>query len=251
MTEGSNGLAGMTRAQLDRAENKDFALGAGPKRPRDAATLILLDRNGSDVRVLMGRRHMRHAFMPGKFVFPGGRTDAADSRIPVAAGLLPDVESKLANSRVTTARARAIAMSALRETYEEAGLLIGKRGAFETNKPDWQGFVDHNVMPTLDGLRFVARAITPPGRVRRFDTRFLATFRDEVAVELAEGGPTDELEEIMWVPLDKAVEGDIPTITKTILGELITRLHDDPQLSPQGAVPFYYMRHSRFHRELL
>lgn len=251
MTEGNNGLAGMTRAQLDRAENKDFALGAGPKRPRDAATLILLDRKGSDVRVLMGRRHMRHAFMPGKFVFPGGRTDAADSRIPVATGLLPDVESKLANSRVSTARARAIAMSALRETYEEAGLLIGKRGAFETNKPDWQGFVDHNVMPKLDGLRFVARAITPPGRVRRFDTRFLATFRDEVAVELAEGGPTDELEEIMWVPLDKAVEGDIPAITKTILGELITRLRDDPQLSPQVAVPFYYMRHSRFHRELL
>lgn len=252
MSEGDNGLAdGMTRAQLDRVEKKDIALGAGPKRPRDAATLILLDRKGDDVRVLMGRRHMRHVFMPGKFVFPGGRTDPADSRIPVAAGLHPDVESKLANSRITTARARAIAMSALRETYEEAGLLIGRRGAFETSKPDWQGFADNNVMPTLDGLRFVARAITPPGRVRRFDTRFLATFRDEVAVELAEGGPTDELEEIMWVPLGDAIENDIPSITKTILGEIITRLRDDPDLSPQVPVPFYRMRHNRFHRELI
>lgn len=251
MTEGNNGLAGMTRAQLDSAENQDFALGAGPKRPRDAATLILLDRKGSDIRVLMGRRHMRHAFMPGKFVFPGGRTDAADSRIPVVAGLHPGVESKITNSRVTTTRARAIAMSAVRETYEEAGLLIGRRGTFETSKPDWQGFAENDVLPALDGLRFIARAITPPGRIRRFDTRFLATFRDEVAVELAEGGPTDELEEIMWVPLDKAVEADIPAITRTILGELTARLRDDPQLSPEVPSPFYYMRHNRFHRELL
>lgn len=251
MTEGSNGLAGMTRAQIDNAENQDFALGAGPKRPRDAATLILLDRKDNDIRVLMGRRHMRHAFMPGKFVFPGGRTDAADSRIPVVAGLHPGVESKITNSRITTTRARAIAMSAVRETYEEAGLLIGRRGSFETSKPDWQGFAEHDVMPALDGLRFIARAITPPGRVRRFDTRFLATFRDEVAVELAEGGPTDELEEIMWVSLDKAVEADIPAITRTILGELTARLRDDPQLSPEVPAPFYYMRHNRFHRELL
>lgn len=251
MTEGGKSMDGMTRAQLDRAENKDFALGAGPKRPRDAATLILLDRKGGDTRVLMGRRHMRHAFMPGKFVFPGGRTDAGDSRIPVAAGLHPQVESKITNSRISTTRARAIALSAVRETYEEAGLLIGKPGAFETTRPDWQGFADHNVMPTLDSLRFVARAITPPGRVRRFDTRFLATFRDEVAVELPEGGPTDELEEIMWVPLKEAIEADIPAITRSILGDLTARLSDDPELSPSVAAPFYYMRHNRFHRDLL
>lgn len=251
MTESGSSLDGMTREQLDRAENKDFALGAGPKRPRDAATLILLDRKGNDTRVLMGRRHMRHAFMPGKFVFPGGRTDAADSRVSVAAGLHPQVEAKIANSRISRTRARAIALSAVRETYEEAGLLLGRPGVFETAKPDWQAFADHNVIPSLDGLRFIARAITPPGRVRRFDTRFLAAFRDEVAVELAEGGPTDELEEIMWVPLEKAVEADIPAITRTILGELTTRLADDPQLSPGVPAPFYYMRHSRFRRELL
>ena len=103
MTGNKIGMAGMTRAEVDRVENKDFALGAGPKRPRDAATLILLDRKAGDFRVLMGRRHMRHAFMPGKFVFPGGRTDPADSRIPVAAGLHPEVESKLAGGRPSPA----------------------------------------------------------------------------------------------------------------------------------------------------
>ena len=244
-------IAGMTRTELDRAENKDFALGAGPRRPRDAATLILLDRRGDDVNVLMGRRHMRHAFMPGKFVFPGGRTDPADSRIPVVAGLHPQVESKIVGQRISAARARAIALSAVRETYEEAGLLIGRTGDFATTKTDWLGFVEHGVAPSLEGLRFVARAITPPGRVRRFDTRFLATFRDEVAVELPQGGPTDELEEIMWLPLEKAVEADIPTITRTILEDLASRLRDDPDLAPATPVPFYHMRHNRFCRDIL
>lgn len=108
-------MAGMSRAEIDRAENKDFSLGKGPLRPRDAATLILLDRSGSEFRVLMGRRHMRHAFMPGKFVFPGGRTDAADSRVPVARPLHPEIEKKLIGTRVSQARARAIAMSAVRD----------------------------------------------------------------------------------------------------------------------------------------
>ncbi|HUF44051.1 MAG TPA: NUDIX hydrolase, partial [Aestuariivirgaceae bacterium] len=46
-------------------------------RPRDAATLIILRRDGAKTRVLMGKRHSDHAFMPGKYVFPGGRVDAA------------------------------------------------------------------------------------------------------------------------------------------------------------------------------
>jgi len=246
-------MEGMTRADIDRAENKDFALGKGPKRPRDAATLILLDRSGGEFRVLMGRRHMRHAFMPGKLVFPGGRTDPSDSRIPVAAGLHPDEERRLAGAgaRASAARARAIALSAVRETYEEAGLLIGRKGTFSTSRPDWQGFAANEVCPSLDSLRFVARAITPPGRVRRFDTRFLAAFREDVAVALAEGGPTDELEEIVWLPIGEAMQADTPTITRTILGDLAARLDEDPDLTPGWPVPFYYLRHNRFCRDLI
>ncbi len=246
-------MEGFTRAQIDKAESKDFALGAGPKRPRDAATLILLDRRGSDIRVLMGRRHMKHAFMPGKFVFPGGRTDANDSRINVATPLDPAEEIKLigTGSRATAARARAIALSAIRETYEEAGLLIGRRGPFSTNKADWQGFAEHGIQPSLAGLRFVARAITPPGRVRRFDTRFLSVWKDEVALELEEGGPTHELEELVWLPIADAKKADIPTITRTVLGDLEMRLKADPELKPGGEVPFYRLRYNRFERNLI
>jgi 8-oxo-dGTP pyrophosphatase MutT (NUDIX family) len=245
-------MEGMTRSDVDKAESKDFALGKGPLRPRDAATLILLDRQAGDIRVLMGRRHVRHAFMPGKFVFPGGRTDPEDSRIQVIEDLHPDEQAKLAAPvRTSAARARAIALSAIRETYEEAGLLIGRSAPFQTSKEAWRGFAEHGVAPSLDAVRYIARAITPPGRVRRFDTRFLAAWRDSVAVELPDGGPADELEELAWLPLDQARQADIPTITKTILGELEQRLAMDPLLRPGGPVPFYRMIRNRFVREII
>ncbi len=241
-------MAGLTRAEVDRVENKDFALGPGPKRPRDAATLILLDRAAGAVRVLIGRRHRGHAFMPGKFVFPGGRTDPSDSRIPVAEGLDPREEAKLigSGSRASAARARAIALSAVRETYEEAGFLIGRKGEFATNRPDWQGFAEHGVRPSLERLRYIARAITPPGRVRRFDTRFLAAWRDDVAVELPEGGPTHELEELVWLPIAEAKQADIPVITKSVLNMLERRLAEDPDLMPGRPVGYFRMRNNRF-----
>ncbi|TWG99055.1 NUDIX domain-containing protein [Mesorhizobium sp. J18] len=244
---------GLTRQELDKAESKDFALGGKPMRPRDAATLILLDRRGSDFLVLLGRRHHGHAFMPGKFVFPGGRTDPTDSRIPVVSQLHPAEEQKLVGTvaRGTLARARAIALSAVRETYEEAGLLLGRRMAFSTANPQWQGFVENGVHPSLDMLRFVARAITPPGRVRRFDTRFLAAWRKDVAVELEGGGPTNELEELMWLPIGEAKEAEIPLITKTVLDELEKRLAADPELTPGGPVPFFRMQNGRFRRETI
>lgn len=245
-------MDGISKTELDKLEAREVSR-TGPLRPRDAATLILLDRKDGDVVVLMGRRHMKHAFMPGKFVFPGGRTDPADSRIKAADDLHPDETAKLRAGigRVSIARARAIALSAIRETYEEAGLLIGKRGAFSTTKHDWQGFADHGVEPALAPLRFIARAVTPPGRVRRFDTRFLSAWRSDVAVELPDGGPTNELEELMWLPLDDAMRSDIPAITQSVLGDLKQRLAVDPRLEPGGEVPFYRMINQRFRRDIL
>ncbi|RUW45520.1 NUDIX hydrolase [Mesorhizobium sp. M1A.F.Ca.ET.072.01.1.1] len=246
-------MEGMTKADVDKLDKGLAVHGGRPLRPRDAATLILLDRRASDVLVLMGRRHAGHAFMPGKFVFPGGRTDPADSRVPVAAPLHPEEEARLVSGpgRASAARARAIAMSAIRETYEEAGLLIGRKGPFATAKRDWQGFVEHSVAPSLDALRFIARAITPPNRVRRFDTRFFSAWREDVAVELPDGGPTNELEGLVWLPLGDARKADTPDITRMILEELERRLAHDPLLRPGGAVPFFRLIRNRFVREVL
>lgn len=245
--------AGQTRAEIDRAENRDFALGKGPLKPRDAATLILIDRDGPAPRILMGRRHMKHAFMPGKFVFPGGRTDPHDGRLRGYGPLDPAVEARLmvaAGARFTTTRARAIALSAVRETWEEAGLLIGEKTAFAAAGP-WQGFAAHGVRPSLAGLRLIARATTPPGRVRRFDTRFFAAFSDAIALALPEGGPTQELEALVWLTFAEARAADIPAITHTVLQELETRLADDRELDPATPAPYFHMRSGRFVRDLL
>lgn len=245
MSDRPDTMAGLSRTEVDRLESRDVALGKGPLRPRDAATLILIDRSAGQPRVLLGRRHRNHAFMPGKFVFPGGRTDPDDARVKVDTALDPAIEASLCSGRVTTARARAIAMSAIRETYEEAGLLIGRRAGFATDKRDWLGFAEHGVAPGLDRLRYIARAETPPGRVRRFDTRFLAAFREDVAVALPDGGPTGELEELVWLPLPEAMKIEVPMITLTVLGALRQRLAEDPRLDPARPVPFYRMRHRR------
>src|SRR5208337_5017481 len=89
-------------------------------RPRDAATLILVERSERDAaRVLMGKRHAGHKFMPGKFVFPGGRVEPEDRRMCAAGALDPNVEEKL-NARVRRPSprfARALALAAIRETF--------------------------------------------------------------------------------------------------------------------------------------
>ena len=98
-------------------------------RPKDAATLILVDRSGAVPKVLLGKRHARHKFMPGKFVFPGGRVEPADKLMPVARPLDPHAEAQLMKRfrRASAARARALALAAIRETFEETGLLLGMR----------------------------------------------------------------------------------------------------------------------------
>jgi 8-oxo-dGTP pyrophosphatase MutT (NUDIX family) len=227
-------------------------------RPKDAATLIVIDRSGSEPRVLMGRRHAGHKFMPGKFVFPGGRIEAGDRVMPAAGALHPRAEAAL-EARVTGRsgrRGRALALAAIRETFEETGLLIGMRvhgarAAAERIPPGtWTVFRDHGVLPHLSALQVIARAITPPRRPRRFDTRFFAVDRTAIVAEVAGViGPEAELIELVWVELAEARRLELPTITGVILDELKHRLdngfrHDLP-------VPFYYERRRRFMRELL
>jgi 8-oxo-dGTP pyrophosphatase MutT (NUDIX family) len=144
----------------------------------------------------------------------------------VAGALDPIVEAKLlAETRHSSPDfARALALAALRETFEETGLALGVAdwGAPE-NPPEgaWSRFAATGVFPALDGLDFLARAITPPGRPRRFDARFFVADASLIA-HRAEGvvHPEAELVELVWTPLEKALELDIPRITRTILGDL-------------------------------
>jgi 8-oxo-dGTP pyrophosphatase MutT (NUDIX family) len=214
---------------------------AGPGRrirPRDAATLILVRRDASGVRVLMGQRHAGHVFMPNKFVFPGGRVDRADARVAPLTPLRPEVERRVAHG-VGATRARALAMAAVRETFEETGLLVGEPTARppRTRSRSWRPFLERGIVPSLETLDFVARAITPPGGPRRFDARFFmadaSCVHGDAHDELAGSG---ELLDLHWVPLAEALALDLPEITHMVIGELEKRLGaPDPAAHP---VPF-------------
>ena len=225
---------GMSRAQMNAASASDGSHKSPNMPPKDAATLIILDGDGPDAKMLMGRRHMKHKFMPGLFVFPGGRVDPSDGSTPAASELHPVVENKIFNTlrqRPTRRRARALGLACLRETYEEAGLLLGQKtdDRFAAKHPDWQAFSDLGVTPTLDPLRLIARAITPPGRTRRFDAWFFVTKAKHIAYRLPEGtGPSGELEDLHWLSIDEAKKLELPIITVTVLDELKQRLEADP-----------------------
>jgi 8-oxo-dGTP pyrophosphatase MutT (NUDIX family) len=225
-------------------------------RPRDAATLILVEQSErGGARVLMGKRHARHRFMPGKFVFPGGRLEPEDRRMPAAGALDPHVEAKL-NVRVRRPSphfARALALAAIRETFEETGLAIGVQdyGAPENPPPGaWTRFAATGVTPELDPIDFLARAITPPGRPRRFDARFLIADASSIASRV-EGAihPEAELVELVWTPLDAALNLDLPDITRAALADLRQAL--DSGLDKRRPRPFYRQLRGKRLREQL
>jgi 8-oxo-dGTP pyrophosphatase MutT (NUDIX family) len=223
------------------------------QRPKHAATLIILDHAGEEPTVLMGRRNPAHKFMPGKFVFPGGRLDPVDRRMSVALPLPGAVEQRLLahlpNRGAVTARA--LALAAIRETFEETGLVLGVPARLDDRKiPDgvWRDYAAHGFAPDLSKLRFVAHAITPPRRPRRFDTFFFVADATMIA-HRSSGviGPEAEFVELVWIALSQAKRLDLPTVTTVVLDELDNRVkagfgHELP-------VPFYRELRGRFRRE--
>jgi 8-oxo-dGTP pyrophosphatase MutT (NUDIX family) len=224
------------------------------RRPKDAATLILLDRTAAVPKVLMGRRHQSHVFLPGKFVFPGGRVDPRDRLMPVASPLHPRTEERLMRhtSRPSAERARALALSAIRETFEETGLLIGRKCADVPKAPPgpWSEFAKAKVQPDLATIHLIARAITPPRRPRRYDTRFFTADVGAIAHRMSGAvGPDAELVELAWVPIADACKLDLIPITQLVLRDLQAQI--DVGFRRDQPVPFYRMLHGKRMRELL
>ncbi|WP_307233334.1 NUDIX hydrolase [Pararhizobium capsulatum] len=206
---------------------------------------MLLDRSQGPIRVLMGKRSNAHVFMPDLHVFPGGRRDPGDHRLPWAGELHSAVQQRLMTAtggQSSPARLRAIAMAALRELHEEAHVAVGK--------PVEASHCPLAFLPDLTNLRYIARAITPPGLARRFDTHFFALFADEAEIDPAAVRDSQELEDLRWIDVDDVSVVQVPDITEIILGELRSALEADTSLAFDRPVPFFHTRRGQFVRDL-
>jgi 8-oxo-dGTP pyrophosphatase MutT (NUDIX family) len=213
------------------------------RRPVDAATLMLVDRSGPTPRVLVGRRHDKVVFQPGKIVFPGGRVDALDSRVPLVSPIPAALEANLlkGSPSITASRARALAVAAIREACEETGLCLGRKpdGTVPELSGPWKPFADAGLLPDPSGLFLIARAITPPGRVRRYDTRFFTADASAIAHRVEGVIHADaELVELLWVELGSKPLADLHRMTTKVLDELAQRLSTGP-LRHDAEVPFF------------
>lgn len=205
---------------------------------RDAATVIAIRDAHEAPAVLMGQRGAKAAFMPNKFVFPGGAVDAGDGAVPFAAPL-PDLCAARLADEAPAGLAHALAAATVRELWEETGLALARPGAWPGAVPDdWQGLAGRGLMPDASALSFVFRAITPPGRPRRFDARFFLVDADAIHGDLNDfSAASDELSHLQWIPLDRARSFDLPFITEVVLAEVAAAL---PDLGPPTSVPFFH-----------
>ena len=214
----------------DEGETVDTSIRS--PRPKDAATLILVRRDHEKPRVLVGRRSGRHDFMPDKFVFPGGRVEPFDGRVPAVSELK---ETEVAKLKFMTRRIpRSFPLTAIRETFEETGLIVGQPGTVEGKIPkNWEEYFSQGAVPCLSHFRFIGRAITPPYRPKRFDARFFFGFAEDTLID--ERPPVDgaELLDLQWPTFDEAVELNLPSVTRYMLEEIEKRLKNpDKSINP-------------------
>ncbi len=198
-------------------------------RPRDAASLILLRGEGPDLEVLAGRRPLHVRFMPGVYVFPGGAIDPPDR---IAWSVETGAEAlgpRLARS----------ARAALRETWEEVGVLIGRQAALPPS-PELtaaaavdRAYRERGVSAAMDLLTYVGRAITPSHSFRRFNTRFFLGDGGDV---FGEPAASEELEDVRWHPVGSDMLASFRDVTRFMLARAIALRRG----AAEGQAPLFY-----------
>lgn len=207
---------------------------------RDAATVILSRAGREGPELLMGQRGASAAFMPNKFVFPGGAVDAGDAAVPLASPLAAECARRLAALPVTpqAPRPETLAAAAIRELWEETGLALARPGTWpQPAASDWAAMAGLGLLPEPAPLRYVFRAITPPGRPRRFDARFFLADVSGISGDADDfARAQDELAHLQWIPLHRARGFDLPFITEVVIAEVARLLAR--QADPDN-VPFF------------
>lgn len=210
---------------------------------RDAACLLVADMSGPEPKLLMGKRHADQVFLPNKWVFPGGRVEDDDRRFAdnFAGPFSPaDIAHEI----------KPFALAGIRELFEETGLLIGDGTSLLDASPAWQTFAATGQMPAPARLFPLARAITPPGRVRRYDTWFFLASADALSDNVS---TTDgELLDLDWFTVPEANNLDLPNITRLVLDDVASVLLGERAFRDTvQPLPFYYSDGATFRRDLI
>ncbi|MEP5761649.1 MAG: NUDIX hydrolase [Litoreibacter sp.] len=205
---------------------------------RNASTIIVIRDADTTPKVLMGQRGKTAAFMPDKFVFPGGAVDEGDANVTLAGTPHSDCLSRLTEMS-DPALVPGLLASVVRELWEETGQILGVPTSNQSHPPnaDWADFHATGHAPTAEGLRFVFRAITPPGRPRRFDARFFMANAEQLTSDIDDfSQASDELSHLHWVELSEARKLNLPFITEVVLAEVSALVHSS---KPPDSVPFF------------
>ena len=212
-----------------------------PVTPRPAATILMLREGPDGMETLMLRRTRRAGFVPGAYVFAGGRVDAADGEeasVRRLQGLTPTAAAgRLGLAADTRPPAAAYYVAALREAFEETGLLVGSH---LSGGPALSAGEDPEVARVRDRLladeitfgealdmlqvtvnaaavEYVAHWITPIQEPRRYDTRFFAAVVERDRKVLLNPA---EMTEALWLTpkeaLDRHARGRLPMVFPTI-----------------------------------
>jgi 8-oxo-dGTP pyrophosphatase MutT (NUDIX family) len=198
---------------------------AEPLVPRPAATVTLVRDTPQGFEVLMVQRNFQSAFMPGMHVFPGGAVDGHDSS-PEIAALCTGLDDAAASRRLGIASGGlAYWVAAIRESFEEAGILLACNDKGEIVTLDdtvraerfhsYRSRVEHGQHPLseilkdeglqlpLQQMTYFSHWITPAGAPRRYDTRFFVAAAPEAQQPLHDNRETINH---VWVRPAKALD---------------------------------------------
>jgi len=206
---------------------------------KDAASVILIRNSKSNPSVLMGQRGKNASFMPNKFVFPGGAVEKNDFQVNSFKQLNRKCSARMAY-QCNDDLVFALSVAAIRELFEETGIIVGHKKEWTgVIPPEWEPFANLGLVPDASNFKFVFRAITPPGRPRRFDARFLYLDADTLSEEANLddfSSASNELTHLQWIPIKEVRKFDLPFITEVVFAEVISNLSKNMDIE---RVPFF------------
>jgi len=213
-------------------------------RPRLASTIVLYTGTRQNPKILMGQRSSRNDFMPSVYVFPGGRVDRSDSFAPFDGDLSARTERVL-ETAYGPRKARACVLAAIRETWEETGLMFGRPAKWSknVNDPSWDAFRQADILPDLSDIEVFGRAITPPHRHKRYDTWF---FIHKFGGDISSIADSGELSNVGWYSWNEIETLKMQRATTMMLAVVKDYLRSD---RPAPDIFYSYMNRGTYRQE--